>query len=97
MESKFADEATQYIFDGVDSKKARKAIPADLTVKARRKLQIVDAALSLDDLRLPPGNMLEALVGDRAGQHSIRINGKYRVCFVISEMGATRIEIVDYH
>ena len=62
-----------------------------------RKLLLVDAAESLDDLRVPPGNRLEKLVGDREGQHSIRINDQYRVCFRWEADGAHDVEIVDYH
>ncbi len=76
MLGRFKDEATSDIFNGVDSKKARKAHPADLTASARRKLARVDTASALDDLSVPPGNRLEALTGDRKGQHSIRINGR---------------------
>lgn len=62
-----------------------------------RRLAMVQAAHVLDDLRVPPGNRLEALKGDRAGQHSIRINDQYRICFVWKEDGAHDVEIVDYH
>jgi len=64
---------------------------------ARRKLLQLHAVVSLLDLRIPPGNMLEALSGDRKGQHSIRINGQWRICFVWQEDGAYNVEIVDYH
>lgn len=64
---------------------------------ALRKLRQVGAAVSLEDLRVPPGNRLEALKGDRAGQHSIRINDQWRICFVWSDAGAEEVEIVDYH
>ena len=63
---------------------------------ALRKLDMIEAAVSLNDLRSPPGNRLEALSGDRAGHHSIRINDQYRICFVWSD-GAENVEIVDYH
>jgi proteic killer suppression protein len=72
-------------------------IPADLHSSALRKLRMLDAAVSLDDLRSPPANRLEALRGDRKGQHSIRINGQWRVCFVWKEGHAVDVEIVDYH
>lgn len=62
-----------------------------------RKLAMLHRAALLDDLRVPPGNQLEALSGDRKGQHSIRINQQWRLCFVWSEAGATEVEIVDYH
>jgi len=74
-----------------------KGFPADLVRIARRKLAYLNAARDLSDLMAPPGNRLEALKGDRAGQHSIRINDKYRLCFVWTEDGATDVEIVDYH
>ena len=69
----------------------------DLSIAARRKLAAIDAAERLEDLRLPPGNRLEALRGDRAGQHSIRINGQWRVVFIWRKDGAHGVEIVDYH
>jgi proteic killer suppression protein len=64
---------------------------------ALRKLVMIDAAVVLDDLRVPPGNRLEALKGDRVGQHSIRINQQWRICFRWTEAGAENVEIVDYH
>lgn len=64
---------------------------------ARRKLEMLEAATRLDDLRVPPGNRLEALARDRKGQHSIRINSQWRICFVWHEGGADGVEIVDYH
>lgn len=64
---------------------------------ALRKLVMIDAAVVLDDLRVPPGNRLEALKGDRLGQHSIRINQQWRICFRWTEAGAEDVEIVDYH
>jgi len=64
---------------------------------ALRKLAILDAAVTLDDLRVPPGNRLEALKGDRDGQHSIRINDQWPICFVWTDTGPEDVEIVDYH
>jgi toxin HigB-1 len=64
---------------------------------ARRKLRQLEIAGRLDDLRVPPGNHLEALKGDRAGQHSIRINGQFRICFIWTPAGPEDVEIVDYH
>jgi proteic killer suppression protein len=64
---------------------------------ALRKLVMIDAAVVLDDLRVPPGNRLEALKGDRVGQHSIRINQQWRICFRWTKAGAEDVEIVDYH
>ena len=69
-------------------------LPAGTT---KRKLAMLDAALELDDLMIPPGNRLEKLRGDRRGQHSIRINDQYRICFVWREHGAYDVEITDYH
>ena len=74
-----------------------KGFPADLVKVARRKLGYLNAAVDLNDLRAPPGNRLEKLVGDRAGQHSIRINDQFRICFVWTEEGPREVEIVDYH
>lgn len=84
---------TAAVFEG----RSPKGFPADLVRVARRKLRMVDAAAILDDLRAPPGNRLEALGGDRAGQHSIRVNDQWRVCFVWADGGADEVEIVDYH
>jgi proteic killer suppression protein len=72
------------------------AFPADIQVRARTKLVLLDDAADLDDLRRTPGNRLEALRGDRAGQFSIRINDQWRICFVWED-GAEQVEIVDYH
>ena len=70
---------------------------AGFEVVARRKLRQIEIAARLDDLRIPPGNRLEALKGDRAGQHSIRINDQFRVCFRWTPAGPQQVEIVDYH
>ena len=70
---------------------------ASLETVARRKLRQLEIAGRLDDLRVPPGNRLEALKGDRSGQHSIRVNDQYRVCFRWTAGGAEDVEIVDYH
>ena len=74
-----------------------KGFPSDLARVARRKLRMLDTALRLEDLRTPPGNRLEALSGNRAGQHSIRVNDQWRVCFVWSDGNAHQVEITDYH
>ncbi len=71
--------------------------PPDLQRRALRKLLILDAAETLADLRVPPGNRLEKLTGDRAGQHSIRINDQFRICFRWSNGNAHAVEITDYH
>ena len=70
---------------------------AGIKAGALRKLDMLDAAVVLDDLASPPGNKLEALKQDRAGQHSIRINDQWRVCFVWTDAGPEQVEIVDYH
>ena len=93
----FKDAATEDIFNGINSKAARKACPQSLWKIAVRKLDQIDSAEVLDDLRIPPGNHLKALKGDRQGQHSIRINEQYRVCFVWTESRPEEVEIVDYH
>jgi proteic killer suppression protein len=72
-------------------------LPAELRLRAFKKLSILNAALTLDNLRVPPGNQLEALRGNRAGQYSIRINDQYRVCFVWRDGNVFEVEIVDYH
>lgn len=93
----FRDAGTEDIFNGADSKRARKTCPSPLWKVARRKLELLDSAGKLDDLRVPAANRLEALRGDRAGQHSLRVNDQYRVCFVWTDQGPTGVEIVDYH
>jgi len=90
----FRDQATDDLFNGVDSKVARRRLPADLRRVAARRLDVLDSAATLADLRVPPANRLERLRGDRDGQHSIRINSQYRVCFVWTDAGP---EAVDYH
>ncbi|MEC9266702.1 MAG: type II toxin-antitoxin system RelE/ParE family toxin [Pseudomonadota bacterium] len=87
----FADTATQDLWNGISVRQFRAFEKAAL-----RKLDMLNAAHVLDDLRSPPGNRLEALKGNRAGQHSIRINKQWRICFVWNS-GADNVEIVDYH
>lgn len=72
-------------------------LPTEIQAIARRKLRMLNNAVSLADLRIPPANRLEALKGDRKGQHSIRINDQWRICFTWSSAGAAAVEIVDYH
>lgn len=74
-----------------------KGFPPDVAKRASQKLMLLDAATDLNDLRVPPGNRLETLSGDRKGQHSIRINGQWRVCFVWSDGNAHEVEVTDYH
>ncbi len=97
MIESFADKATEDIFNGANSAAARKLPPKELWKIAFRKLDQIDSATTLDDLRIPPGNRLEALKAERSGQHSIRINDRYRICFTWTQGGASRVEIVDYH
>jgi proteic killer suppression protein len=89
----FADPEAATIWIGRRSRK----LPADMQPAALRKLRMLNQARALSDLRVPPGNRLEALRGGRAGQHSIRINDRWRICFIWTEGGATDVEIVDYH
>jgi proteic killer suppression protein len=93
----FADQGTEDVFDGVNSKEARSVCPLDLGAVARRKLDQLNRVQALGDLTIPPGNRLERLMGDRAGQYSIRINDQYRVCFRWEEGYADDVEITDYH
>lgn len=92
MIKSFKDRRTERLFAGI-------AVPAfrSITKVAVRKLDMLDAAVGLEDLKSPPGNRLERLKGDRRGQHSIRINDRWRVCFVWHNGDAHGVEIVDYH
>ncbi len=92
----FKGSIAKDIFHGDETKDARK-LPKDLWSTASRKLDLINAAANLSDLRSPPGNRLEKLDGDRAGQHSIRINDQFRVCFELKDGNASNVEIVDYH
>lgn len=83
--------------EAVASGKSPKGFPPDLLRRAVVKLTMIDNAVALNDLTRAPGNRLEALKGDRQGQHSIRINDQWRICFVWSNGGADQVEIVDYH
>jgi toxin HigB-1 len=89
----FRDKTTEVVFNG----ESPKGFPPDLVNVARRKLRYLNAAGNLGDLMSPPGNRLEPLAGDRQGQHSIRINDQFRVCFVWTAEGPAEVEIVDYH
>ena len=93
----FADRATEDIYNGKSSPAARRALPRQMIRVALRKLEQLDSVERLEDLSIPPGNRLEALRGERKGQHSIRINEQYRVCFTWTESGPEDVEIVDYH
>jgi proteic killer suppression protein len=89
----YKDRITEAVAKG----ESPKGFPADLVKVARRKLGYLNAAIDLNDLRAPPGNRLEQLAGDRKGQHSIRVNDQFRVCFVWTKEGPGEVEIVDYH
>ncbi len=97
MIQSFKNPSSEDVFNGKKSKGARKACPVSLWKTATRKLDQLDSAGVLDDLKIPPGNRLEALHGNRKGQHSIRINDQYRICFEWSTEGPREVEIVDYH
>ena len=93
----FETAGTEDVFNGRNTKDARKTCPRDLWRVAARKLKQLDSVEQLEELRIPPGNRLEALTGDRKGQHSIRVNDQFRVCFIWIEEGPSSVEIVDYH
>lgn len=88
----FRSKHTEALYNG-----KRVARFANIETVATRKLQMLDDAAALDDLKAPPANRLEALKGDRAGQHSIRINDQWRICFMWTKNGPEQVEIVDYH
>lgn len=90
---RFRDKETERVFEGQNVRR----LPDDIKRRARMRLQRVAAATGLSDLRIPPSHRLKALTGDRKGQHSIRINDQWRVCFFWTEQGAMEIEITDYH
>ena len=96
MIKSFFDKGTEDIFNRKRSK-ARRACPEQIWRVAQRKLDQLNAVISLGSLRIPPANELEALKKERIGQHSIRINDQFRVCFVWTEEGPERVEITDYH
>jgi proteic killer suppression protein len=93
----FRDKGTEDIFNVKSSKVARQTCPEVLWKVARRKLGAINAAVVLKDLHVPPGNKLKALDEDRKGQHAIRINDQYRICFIWTDAGAEQVEITDYH
>ena len=92
MVRSFKCSETEQLFMSADVRRFK-----NIAAVARRKLLQLDAAPRIEDLRVPPGNRLEALAGDRKGQHSIRVNDQWRVCFVWKADGAYAVEIVDYH
>jgi proteic killer suppression protein len=93
----FKNTGTEDVFNGANTPHARRTCPQDLWRVAVRKLDQLDSVSSLEELRIPPANHLEALKGQRKGQYSIRINDRYRVCFTWVEGEPDGVEIVDYH
>ena len=93
MIKSFADDDTERIFRG---RRPRK-LPLEIRTRSARKLLLLNAAEDLQELRVPPGNRLEKLKGDRAGQHSVRISDQWRICFAWREGNAYEVEITDYH
>lgn len=93
MIQSFKDSAAEKIFDRIFCKK----YSTDIQKVALRKLVVLHGATDIDDLKVPPGNRLEALKGERKGQHSIRINDQFRICFIWNKGNAFNVEIVDYH
>jgi proteic killer suppression protein len=93
----FLNTGTEDIFNGKNTKNARKTMPSSMRNVAARKLDQLDSVIALEELRVPPGNRLEALTGNRKGQFSIRINDQYRICFKWKEAGPYDVEITDYH
>jgi proteic killer suppression protein len=89
----FRDKETERLWQSGKSRR----LPVDLQLRAFKKLAILNAAVTLDNLKVPPGNQLEALRGNRTGQYSIRINDQYRMCFTWRDGNAFEVEIVDYH
>ena len=93
----FRGAGVEDVFNGRATKAARRACPVSLWAVAARKLEQLDSVIRLQELRVPPGNHLEALTGNRRGQHCIRINDQYRICFTWAVEGPGDVEIVDYH
>jgi proteic killer suppression protein len=93
MIASFRDKETERLWQSGKSRR----LPADLQLRAFKKLAILNAAVSLSNLEVPPGNQLEALRRNRSGQHSIRVNDQYRVCFEWRDGNVFEVEIVDYH
>ena len=93
----FKCESTQFIFDGEDTKATRRLLPQQLHSNATKKMEVLNASVSLRSVGKVPANRLEKLEGDRRGQHSIRINDQYRICFRWTAEGPADVEITDYH
>ena len=97
MLQSFKDAGTEDIFDGISSRSARKCCPHSIWPVARRKLDQINRIINVNELKVPPGNRVERLKGDRENQISIRINQQYRICFIWEEGHAYIVEITDYH
>ena len=97
MIASFKNRTTEDVYEGTQSTRARKLLPQNLWRIAQRKFTVMNHATQITDLRVPSANRLEKLKGDRAGQHSIRINDQYRICFRWTQQGPSDVEIVDYH
>jgi toxin HigB-1 len=97
MIQSFKNAGTEDVFNGKNTAQARRVCPQQLWRVAARKLDQLDSVHSLEELRIPPGNQLEALKGERKGQYSIRINDQFRVCFAWADGEPGGVEIVDYH
>lgn len=97
MIQSFKNKGAEDIFNGKNTKVARKTCPQSLWKIASRKLDQIDSIKMLEELRIPPGNNLEVLIGDRIGKFSIRINDQYRICFKWEQNGPNQVEITDYH
>jgi len=97
MIQSFKNVGTEDVFNGKNTPTARRTCPENVWRIATRKLDQLDSVTILSELRIPPGNRLEALTGERTGQYSIRINDQYRICFTWTEHGPDQVEIVDYH
>lgn len=93
----FANRGTEDVFNGKNTAAARRMCPSQLWKVAFRKLDQLDSATELADMAVPPGNRLEQMSGDRKGQHSVRINDQYRICFRWTVAGPAEVEITDYH
>ena len=97
MIQNFINIGAEDIFNGKNTKNARNTLPLSMWHIATRKLDQLDSVIALEELKVPPGNRLEALTGKRKGQFSIRINDQYRICFKWGEAGPSNVEIIDYH
>lgn len=93
----FKNHGTEDVFNGKNTRSARKVCPKKLWKIARRKLDQLDSVVELKELAIPPGNKLEALAGEKKGLYSIRINIQYRICFKWEKDGPSEVEITDYH